>query len=55
MRVPGRMSSSFGLSFMLIEGSRNIVTTLAFEKSYSKISPLTIVAFALTPASLALN
>src|ERR671912_1656130 len=33
MRVPGFMSSSFGRSFMLIEGSRNIVMTSAFEKS----------------------
>ena len=39
MRVPGRMSRIFGRSFMLIDGSRNIVSTLAFEKSYSKMSP----------------
>ena len=38
MRVPGLRSRIFGRSFMLIEGSRNIVMTCAFERSVSKRS-----------------
>ena len=55
MRVPGFMSRIFGRSFRLIEGSRNMVTTVAFEKSLSKRSAFTNVALSLTPAVLALR
>src|SRR5918993_6071854 len=41
MRVPGLRSRIFGRSFMLIDGSRNMVITSAFEKSVSKRSALT--------------
>ena len=44
MRVPGFRSRIFGRSFMLIDGSRNMVMTCAFEKSVSKRSALTNVA-----------
>ena len=52
-RVPGLRSRIFGRSFMLMEGSRNIVMTSAFEKSVSNRSAFTNVARSLTPASAA--
>ena len=55
MRVPGFRSRIFGRSFMLIDGSRNIVMTCAFEKSVSKRSAFTNVALSVTPASAALR
>jgi len=53
IRVPGLRSSSFGRSFMLIDGSRNIVMTCAFEKSVSNRSAFWNVARAVTPAAAA--
>ena len=53
MRVPGFMSRIFGRSFMLIDGSRNSVTTLASEKSVSNRSACAELARAVTPASAA--
>ena len=44
MRVPGFRSRIFGRSFRLIDGSRNIVMTSAFERSVSKRSAFTNVA-----------
>ena len=38
MRVPGFMSRIFGRSRRLMSGSRNIVITVAFEKSVSNRS-----------------
>src|SRR6185436_5984476 len=54
MRVPGLRSRIFGRSFMLIEGSRNIVITSAFDRSVSKRSALMNVARSDTPAAFAL-
>src|SRR5262245_3116503 len=53
MRVPGRIFRICGRSRMLIEGSRNIVTTCALEKSVSNRSALLNVALSLTPAAVA--
>jgi hypothetical protein len=38
MRVPGFSDRSLGMSFRLMSGSRNMVTTVAFEKSDSNRS-----------------
>ena len=54
MRVPGFRSRIFGRSFRLIDGSRNIVITLAFDRSVSKRSAFSNVARSATPAALAL-
>ena len=54
-RVPGFRSRIFGRSFMLIDGSRNIVMTVAFERSVSKRSALTKFALSDTPADAALR
>ena len=54
-RVPGFISRILGRSRRLIEGSRNIVTTCAFEKSVSKRSAFTNVALSVTPAAFALR
>jgi len=53
MRVPGFMSRIFGRSLRLMFGSRNIVMTVAFEKSLSNRSAFSKVAFPLTPAAAA--
>ena len=50
MRVPGFRSRIFGRSFMLMSGSRNIVMTVAFEKSVSKRSAFMNVALSVTPS-----
>jgi hypothetical protein len=55
MRVPGFMSRIFGRSLRLIDGSRNIVTTEALEKSVSYRSALTKVALPETPSFFALR
>ena len=55
IRVPGFMSRIFGRSCMLIDGSRNIVITVAFEKSVSKRSALANVALPVTPWAAALR
>ena len=44
MRVPGFRSRIFGRSFRLMSGSRNMVITVAFEKSVSNRSAFTNVA-----------
>ena len=48
MRVPGRIASSVGRSFMFRPGSRYMVTTVAWLKSVAKMSPCWICARALT-------
>ena len=55
MRVPGLRSRIFGRSFKLMSGSRNIVITVACEKSLSKRSALVNVALPLTPSFAALR
>ena len=55
MRVPGFMLRIVGRSRRLIDGSRNIVMTCAFEKSVSNRSALTKVALSPTPAAVALR
>ena len=55
MRVPGFRSRIFGRSFRLIDGSRNIVITFAFDRSVSNRSAFTNVARSVTPASFALR
>jgi hypothetical protein len=52
-RVPGFMSRMVGRSFTLRPGSRNIVTTVALEKSLAKMSAFTNVALPVTPAAAA--
>src|SRR5688572_1180470 len=55
MRVPGAMSRICGRRRMLMLGSRNIVTTFAFEKSLANRSACSNVASLVTPASSALR
>jgi hypothetical protein len=52
-RVPGFMSSIFGRSCMLIDGSRNIVITVASEKSVWNRSAFAKVALLPTPSDAA--
>ncbi len=53
MRVPGLSPRSFGRSFRLMSGSRNMVMTVAFERSVSKRSACTNSARSVTPAASA--
>ena len=55
MRVPGLRSRIFGRSFMLILGSKNIVITVAWEKSLSNRSAFMNVALSVTPSLAALR
>ncbi len=55
MRVPGLRSRIFGRSLRLICGSRNIVITVACEKSLSKRSAFAKVALSPAPAATALR
>ncbi len=52
-RVPGGSCRSAGRSFRFSDGSRNIVITVACERSLSKMSPLTNEARDATPAASA--
>ena len=52
-RVPGRMSRILGRSLRLMLGSRNIVTTVALEKSVANRSACMNDASSVTPASFA--
>src|SRR6185503_949305 len=54
-RVPGFRLRIFGRSLGLMSGSRNIVRTVALERSVSKRSAFMNVAFSGTPASWALR
>src|SRR5207249_11134239 len=54
-RVPGRMARICGRSFMLIDGRRYMVSTVAWVKSLTKMSPWTICALPRTPAACALR
>src|ERR1043166_2812890 len=55
MRVPGFRSRILGRSLRLISGSRNMVITVALEKSLSYKSALVNVALSVTPAEAALR
>jgi hypothetical protein len=52
-RVPGRIRRSVGRSRMLSDGRRYSVTTVASEKSVSKMSPCTKRALPATPSACA--
>src|SRR6266581_4800829 len=54
-RVPGRRARICGRSFMLSDGRRYRVRTVAWVKSETKISPWTICALPSTPAARALR
>src|SRR5579859_4154246 len=54
-RVPGLSARSFGRSFRLMSGSRNMVMTVALERSVSKRSAFMNAALSPTPACMALR